>query len=351
METTSKRTTIKDIADELGVSAATVNRALDDRGRISSEMKARVLEKADKMGYRPNSLARTLGKNKPVKIAALLPGGFEFWKQIRDGVYDSVAEWLDFNVDVLFCDDYYEDNITHQLGLLERQKQSSIDGVLVVPFSAHIFRKPIDMLVSSGVPVVTVNRDCPDSGRLCYVGENAYGMGYTVGTAYLRFLRDGDSVAVLSVDSREAQIMSRTKGFLDALTGHEGDIRIVEHIHSESGSSVYDVIAASFKEYPNIKAVFANTAQGAYWVADAKRDLSLSFLLSGIDVAEKCLSYIDQKLIDFTVSQNPYSQGYNAARVLCNYLIKGETPLEEHVFTNVEIIMDRNHYMMNWKKM
>jgi len=52
--------TQREIARRLGVSVATVSRALNDQPGVSAEVRARVLEMAREMGYRPNVPARSL---------------------------------------------------------------------------------------------------------------------------------------------------------------------------------------------------------------------------------------------------------------------------------------------------
>ena len=56
-----KRTTIKDIARELGVSIATISRALSKDQKVSAlvtaETRKRVLQKAAELDYSPNLLA------------------------------------------------------------------------------------------------------------------------------------------------------------------------------------------------------------------------------------------------------------------------------------------------------
>ena len=62
---------IVDIAKALGVSAATVSRALNDNPRISEATRKRVKEKAIELGYRHNSMASSL-RNKRSKIIGLI---------------------------------------------------------------------------------------------------------------------------------------------------------------------------------------------------------------------------------------------------------------------------------------
>jgi LacI family transcriptional regulator len=55
---------IKDIASQCGVSAATVSKALNDRPDIGEATKERVRRAAAELGYHPNSAARALKTNR-----------------------------------------------------------------------------------------------------------------------------------------------------------------------------------------------------------------------------------------------------------------------------------------------
>ncbi|WP_156761728.1 LacI family DNA-binding transcriptional regulator [Microbacterium karelineae] len=64
MESQRRRATLNDIARRLGVSKAAVSFALNDRPGVSQELRARVLEVAAEMHYRPNSAALALGSSR-----------------------------------------------------------------------------------------------------------------------------------------------------------------------------------------------------------------------------------------------------------------------------------------------
>ena len=57
-----RRTSLKDLARELGVSIATVSRALRNSPEIGAEMQKRVKDLAKKLNYRPNPFAQSLRK-------------------------------------------------------------------------------------------------------------------------------------------------------------------------------------------------------------------------------------------------------------------------------------------------
>ena len=73
MEVKRHRTSLKDLAQELGVSIATVSRALRNSPEIGQEMQTRVKELAKKLNYRPNPFARSLRHEAPKIIGFVVP--------------------------------------------------------------------------------------------------------------------------------------------------------------------------------------------------------------------------------------------------------------------------------------
>jgi hypothetical protein len=57
---TGAQVTAQDVARTLGVSQSTISRAFSMTASISEEMKLRVIKAANKLGYRPNVIARSL---------------------------------------------------------------------------------------------------------------------------------------------------------------------------------------------------------------------------------------------------------------------------------------------------
>src|SRR5690606_10028199 len=64
---------IVDIAKALGISPATVSRALNNNLRISEATRKRVKEKAMEMGYRHNSMASSLRNRRSNTIGLIVP--------------------------------------------------------------------------------------------------------------------------------------------------------------------------------------------------------------------------------------------------------------------------------------
>ena len=86
------RCSLKDLASELGVSVATVSRALRNSSEISKEMQTKVKELARKWNYRPNPFAQSLRKEAPKIIGVVLPNLVShYYASVLDGIEEEAA--------------------------------------------------------------------------------------------------------------------------------------------------------------------------------------------------------------------------------------------------------------------
>ena len=65
--------TLKYIANEMGVSVSTVSRALNGKSVVNEETRKKVIEMAKKYAYVPNEVARSLQKSSTETVAVVLP--------------------------------------------------------------------------------------------------------------------------------------------------------------------------------------------------------------------------------------------------------------------------------------
>ncbi|HXV98499.1 MAG TPA: LacI family DNA-binding transcriptional regulator, partial [Anaerolineae bacterium] len=80
--------TIYDIAKAVGVTQTTVANALAGRGNVSEATRQRILKYAQEMGYRPNTIARSLAQGKTYTLALILP-------RISTPFYPEIAEAIE----------------------------------------------------------------------------------------------------------------------------------------------------------------------------------------------------------------------------------------------------------------
>ncbi len=127
-----KRPTMYDVAKLAGVSQPTVSRVLNENDTavaISEETRSRVLAAIEKLGYRPNVLARSLRTQRTQTIALMIADiSNGFYHPIARAVQD-VARQRDYEVLISNSDHLYE-NERHFCQVVSRRP---VDGVIMVP--------------------------------------------------------------------------------------------------------------------------------------------------------------------------------------------------------------------------
>ena len=93
MPSNKHRTSLKDLAKELGVSIATVSRALRNSPEIGKEMQEKVKDLAKRMNYRPNPFAQSLRKEAPRMIGVVVPNQVtHYYAAVLDGIEDEARK-------------------------------------------------------------------------------------------------------------------------------------------------------------------------------------------------------------------------------------------------------------------
>ena len=84
---------MKDLAQELGVSIATVSRALRSSPEIGQDMQKKVKELAKRLNYRPNPFAQSLRKEAPRVIGVVVPNLVtHYYAAVLDGIEDEARK-------------------------------------------------------------------------------------------------------------------------------------------------------------------------------------------------------------------------------------------------------------------
>jgi DNA-binding LacI/PurR family transcriptional regulator len=147
------RPTIYDVARLAGVSTATVSRALNGTGQIAPATRAAIEDAVVQLGYRPNTIARSLVTKSTETIAFLLPDITNpFYAALVSGI-QQVA--LRRGHTMLLCTTDGDPEQEEQYLSLLRAKQvdgALVDGLVLPP-------ERIARFVEEGFPIVCLDRD------------------------------------------------------------------------------------------------------------------------------------------------------------------------------------------------
>jgi len=147
------RPTIYDVARLAGVSTATVSRALNGTGQIAPATRAAIDAAVEQLGYRPNTIARSLVTKSTQTIALLLPDITNpFYAALVSGIQQRA---LEAGHTMLLCTTEGDPEREEQYLSLLRAKQ--VDGALVDGLVLPPDR--IARFVRDGFPIVCLDRD------------------------------------------------------------------------------------------------------------------------------------------------------------------------------------------------
>jgi len=256
-----QRPTIYDVARLAGVSTATVSRALNGTGQIAASTRATIEAAVEQLGYRPNTIARSLVTKTTQTIALLLPDITNpFYAALVNGIQQTA---LSHGHTMLLCTTESDaEREEHYLRVL-RAKQ--VDGALVDGLVLPPDR--IARFVEDGFPIVCLDRDIDSRSIPLVQVDNR--LGGRIATEHLIDL--GHTRIGHVTGAGELGISDeRLAGYRDALSGAglPVDFQLVEEGRFTDDGG-HDAARRLLEREPGVTAIFAANDLSALGVLNA----------------------------------------------------------------------------------
>lgn len=140
--------TIYDVAREANVSMATVSRVVNGNPNVKPTTRKKVLATIERLGYRPNAVARGLASKKTTTVGAIIPDISNiFFSELARGIED-IATMYKYNI-ILSNSDSKKDK---ELQLINTMLEKQVDGILFM--GGNITDEHIHQFKTASVPVV-----------------------------------------------------------------------------------------------------------------------------------------------------------------------------------------------------
>ncbi|QIZ10205.1 catabolite control protein A [Priestia megaterium] len=140
--------TIYDVAREASVSMATVSRVVNGNPNVKPVTRKKVLEVIDRLGYRPNAVARGLASKKTTTVGVIIPDISNiFFAELARGIED-IATMYKYNI-ILSNSDQNKDKELH---LLNTMLGKQVDGLVFM--GGNITAEHVEEFEKSPVPIV-----------------------------------------------------------------------------------------------------------------------------------------------------------------------------------------------------
>lgn len=226
-----KKTTIYDIAEQLGLTAATVSRALNNNPKISEKTRKLVQETAIEMNYEQNTLAKALKSGKSYNVGVIVPRiDSNFFASVIRGIEE---ELYPKGYHVIICQTHDQEKL--ETGNINSLLNAQVDGILMSISNAKTKHKIFDSIAQKNVSLIFFDRkkDIPNVSSVTIDDFN----GAYEATKHL--IQQGyKRIAHLSNDRSLEIFKNRYLGYRQALIDH--GLEIDESLIIETFSKVIE---------------------------------------------------------------------------------------------------------------
>jgi DNA-binding LacI/PurR family transcriptional regulator len=244
--------TQKEVAEQLGVSVATVSRVLNDRPGVGPELRQKILDTLNEMDYTPNLTARGLAIAQTHAVAFVVhmssqaAAGDPFYSTIMAGAEAYLAR---HNYHILLTT--VEDQLMARPEAFSVIRQGRVDGLIVAgPDISPTF---ILHLLAAGVPLVLIDNCLAQSAVNCVLADNKGGM-YDA-TRHLQEHEHG-RIAFLSGPESWISNRERVQGYRQAMV-EAGLEPLILHAEETTIAAGEALMQQALEQWPDVTAVGA----------------------------------------------------------------------------------------------
>lgn len=344
-----KRITIKDIAEQVGVSSGTVHRALYGKKGVGEELRRKILGVATENGYIPNEAAAAL-KRKVQRILVAMPGPREqnrfFYSYVWQGFRDYANEFGNYNFDIIEIP-YYDslgNHIEEELISAYKYYEGDIDGIIVAGPLDKAAHNTLHILAKEGIPIVMIMDESPDA--LASVLANYKITGKLAAELLMGQLSSGDKVLVLAGDRQIPNHSLVTQGFTDYLEENNAGIECI-YIYAYGDKDVPQIqarIIDLLEGDSSIRGAFSVNARCSVILSEIIRKQSYigKLRVVGSDIFEENVQSMKAGIMQNIICKHPYEQAYQATKIMFEYLLRGIIPLQRTLYVESNVVFNSN---------
>lgn len=329
--------TIKQIAEISGVSRGTVDRVINNRGKVKADTRALVMKVAKELGYQPNPAGKALAANKkkPVIGILLISEGNPFFDEVIHGMQKAAEEYAPYGVSTIL-ETMRGFDPDEQITRLDNLKDR-VNALILNPINDERIVRKIDELTEQGIFVVTINNDILGSKRAFYVGSD-YTVGGATACGIMGLLTKGSAnIGILTGSNKILGHTQRIHGFQAVAQKKFPAFNIISIAETiDDDIEAFTATNQMLTNHPEINAIFI-AAAGTYGVCRAILALGLEkdITIVAFDITPEIKEMMERKIIDVTIYQHPYTQGNKAMNVAFSKLVNGITPNKDaHILKN-----------------
>ncbi len=183
-------------------------------------------------------------------------------------------------------------------------------GILVSAADAKLLTADIDKAIGSGIPVITIDSDAPDSKRLFFIGTNNYQAGLMGGRRLAQELKGKGNVVVFTMPD-QANLQERLRGYHDAIDSTQIKVTQVVDIKGDPRIAFDNATQIIGKQRDKVNAFVCLEALAGKEIATVLSNNGIKDkTVIAMDTDPDTMEWIRKGVIAATVSQKPYTMAY-----------------------------------------
>ncbi len=236
-----------------------------------------------------------------------------YWQEAKAGFMES-ARTLHVKAEFTGPDSYSPEE---ELEAFQKAVSKRPAGILMSAARPDTFNDAINAAVQSGIPVVCVDSDAPESRRILFIGTDNLQAGIDSGKRMAEILHGRGNVVVILVTGQH-NLEERLRGVNEALKKYPG-IKIVKQLNDKGDPRMAnDQISALIEAKEKFDGILCLEASGGPGAAEALHRLNLDGKIPvvAMDKNPETLDWISRGAIKATIGQKPYTMSFYGLKFL-----------------------------------
>ena len=289
--------TIKEVARLAKTSRGTVDRVINNRGNVNSEVAKRVMDVIKETGYEKSFIAKRLSSDRDLNVGVIVGTiNNSFFQDVLTGIRNGINRYYDYGLNFIIKEvDLNENSSIYKA--VDELKEVGCDLLIVTASDNEMVCKKINELKCKKV---ALNRDLKIEDKLCFIG---------------------------SVD--HVGQLNRLKGLKNTLNNNISIVKFVENFDNDEFS--YKVTKKLINETQLDAICFIGAGIGGGLRAISESQQKLEIIT--VDQSKSVKEGLKNGTVTATIGQHPYSQGFKSVEIAFNYLVK-ELNIVDKIYEN-----------------
>ena len=250
---------------------------------------------------------KKLNKKLNIRFITLCVGE-DFFRIVKNGIRDASAL---MNADCSFVGTEDVD-FPQQVKMVEEAIENGVDGIALNLADSNAFAKVIRKAAEAGIPVVAFNIDASEGKAeiLGSVRQDVYAAGKILGQKSAERITQGSKLLATMHSDGVSALEARLKGIQESLVqkGSSWNVLTTGNVPAVAAERISAALAAD----PSIRAILCTGQADTEGAGLALERLPSEHrpYAAGFDLSPEILRLVDRGVIDFTIDQQPYLQGF-----------------------------------------